>query len=63
VKQRRFHRLCVQVIFPSANRADYDDLPAYLKEGLSAHFVSHYDEVFKLALEYEGFASRAAASA
>mmetsp|Transcript_22464 Transcript_22464/g.62033 ORF Transcript_22464/g.62033 Transcript_22464/m.62033 type:complete len:1027 (-) Transcript_22464:288-3368(-) len=43
-----------KVIFPQANRADYDELPAYLKENLSAHFVTHYDEVFKLALEYDG---------
>jgi ATP-dependent Lon protease len=42
-----------QVIFPEANRHDYEELAADLKQGLSAHFVSHYDEVFKLAFEYE----------
>ena len=43
----------LQVIFPEANRADYEELSPDLKTGLSAHFVSHYDEVFRLALEYD----------
>ncbi len=34
-----------QVIFPEANRHDYEDLAADLREGLTAHFVSHYDQV------------------
>ena len=43
-----------QVIFPAANKKDYDELSNELKAGLSPHFVSHFDEVFKLALEYDG---------
>ena len=37
------------LIFPEDNRRDYDELPAYLKKGLKVHFVSHYDDVFKIA--------------
>ena len=37
------------LIFPEDNRRDYDELPAYLKKGLKVHFVTHYDDVFKIA--------------
>ncbi len=37
------------LIFPKNNLRDFDELPAYLKKGLEVHFVSHYDEVFKVA--------------
>ncbi len=37
------------LIFPKENKRDYEELPDYLKKGLNVHFVSHYDEVFKLA--------------
>ncbi|WP_213318517.1 endopeptidase La [Chlamydiifrater volucris] len=37
------------LIFPEDNRRDYDELPGYLKKGLKIHFVSHYDDVFKIA--------------
>ena len=37
------------LIFPKENLRDYDELPAYLKKGLHVHFVSTYDEVFKIA--------------
>ena len=37
------------IIFPKANKPDYDELPAYLKKGIKVHFVSHYEEVFKIA--------------
>ena len=33
------------VIFPEGNRKDFEELPAYLKKGLNAHFVHDYDEV------------------
>lgn len=36
------------IIFPISNKADWDELPEYLKEGLEPHFVSWYDEIFKL---------------
>ncbi|GBG83520.1 hypothetical protein CBR_g37235 [Chara braunii] len=37
------------LIFPEANKRDFDELPAHVKEGLSVHFVQHYDEIFNLA--------------
>ncbi len=37
------------LIFPKDNKRDYDELPAYIKKGLTIHFVEHYDEVFKIA--------------
>lgn len=36
------------LIFPKENYRDYDELPPYLKEGLSVHFVNYYDEVFNI---------------
>ena len=45
---------CMQVIFPQANKKDFDELTVELKEGLSPHFVTYFSEVFKLALEYDG---------
>jgi ATP-dependent Lon protease len=37
------------VIFPIDNERDVKELPKYIKEGLTLHFVEHYDEVFKIA--------------
>jgi ATP-dependent Lon protease len=37
------------LIFPEENLHDYEELPDYLKKDLSVHFVTHYDEVFKIA--------------
>lgn len=37
------------LIFPKDNARDYDELPDYLKAGLTVHFVEHYDEVFRIA--------------
>ncbi|HRD55054.1 MAG TPA: endopeptidase La, partial [Parachlamydiaceae bacterium] len=41
------------LIFPKDNIRDYDELPAYIKKGLTIHFVQHYDEVFSIAFEKE----------
>ena len=38
-----------QLIFPSDNKRDYDELPEYLKKGLKIHFVNTFYEVFKVA--------------
>lgn len=38
------------VIFPEANRRDYDELGEELRAGVEASFVKTYDEVFELAL-------------
>lgn len=48
------HMSHAQLIFPEGNRADYEELASDLKEGITPHFCTHYDEVFKLALEYDG---------
>jgi len=37
------------LIFPKENRRDFDELPAYLKEGLEVHFVDTYEQVFQIA--------------
>eukprot|EP00753_Platysulcus_tardus_P015599 PLAT5119.1.p1 GENE.PLAT5119.1~~PLAT5119.1.p1 ORF type:complete len:890 (+),score=512.53 PLAT5119.1:56-2671(+) len=33
------------IIYPDANRKDYDELPDYLKDGLNVHFAKTYDDV------------------
>jgi ATP-dependent Lon protease len=35
-----------EVILPEPNRRDFEELPDYLKQGLSVHFASHYEQVF-----------------
>lgn len=37
------------LIFPKDNIRDYDELPDYIKRGLTIYFVEHYDEVFNIA--------------
>jgi len=37
-----------ELLLPTSVRADYEELPEYIKKGLTIHFVSHYKEVFKL---------------
>ncbi len=37
------------LIFPEANRKDFEELPDHLKEGLQVHFVSEYPQVFRIA--------------
>ncbi|MEM7253308.1 MAG: endopeptidase La [Pseudomonadota bacterium] len=34
-----------ELILPEANRPDYDDLPDYLRKGLTVHFATHYAHV------------------
>ncbi len=36
------------LIIPFDNRHDYDEMPDYLKEGLSLHFAKHFEDVVKL---------------
>ncbi len=36
------------LILPKANQGDFEELPDYIREGVQAHFVSRYDQVFKL---------------
>lgn len=43
------------LIFPKDNIRDYDELPEYIKKGLTIHFVEHYDEVFNIAFPQRNF--------
>jgi Lon-like ATP-dependent protease len=40
---------CKALIFPHANRRDFDELAEYLKEGLEVHFATDYQDVFSIA--------------
>jgi ATP-dependent Lon protease len=37
------------IIFPEANRRDFDELAANVKEGLEVHFVETYDQIYDIA--------------
>lgn len=41
-----------EICFPAENRKDWDELPSYIRDGLTAHFVKEYDEVFQVALPH-----------
>ncbi|KAK4487336.1 hypothetical protein RD792_006055 [Penstemon davidsonii] len=38
------------IIFPAANRRDFDELAPNVKEGIEVHFVDDYSQIFDLAL-------------
>lgn len=42
-----------KLIFPKDNMRDYEELPDYLREKITVHFVEHYDEVFHLTFPEE----------
>jgi len=39
------------LIMPEAVRSTYDELPKYLKEGLSVNFVSHFRQVYEILFQ------------
>ncbi|XP_076924200.1 lon protease homolog 1, mitochondrial-like [Bidens hawaiensis] len=41
------------IIFPLANKRDFDELAPNVKEGLDVHFVDDYNQIFDLAFESE----------
>jgi ATP-dependent Lon protease len=41
------------VVFPEANKHDWEELQEDLKAGLEPHFVEHYHQIFALALEHD----------
>lgn len=41
----------MEVILPEANRRDYEDLPEHIRNGMTAHFASHYRDVFRIVFE------------
>ena len=38
------------VLFPKANKHDWDDLEDHVRDGLTAYFVETYDDVYAVAL-------------
>lgn len=34
-----------ELVLPAPNSGDYEELPAYIREGIATHFVSHYSEL------------------
>ena len=38
-----------EIILPQANRRDYEELPDFLRDGVTAHFARSYREVFEYA--------------
>ncbi len=41
-----------ELILPEPNRRDYEELPAYIREGLTTHFASRYDDVARIVFKY-----------
>lgn len=39
------------VLLPRQNEADYVELKEYLRAGMTAHFIDHYDDIYRLAFE------------
>ncbi|XP_073842996.1 lon protease homolog, mitochondrial isoform X2 [Musca autumnalis] len=37
------------IILPEENRKDYDELPAFITDGLEVHFATVYDDVYRIA--------------
>ena len=37
------------IVFPKANKRDFDELADNLREGITAHFAERYEEVFEIA--------------
>lgn len=40
---------CKSLIFPQGNQRDYEELPDYLKKGLTVYFAANFDDVYKYA--------------
>jgi ATP-dependent Lon protease len=40
---------CKRLIFPEANRKDFEELPDYLKRGFEVHFAARFEDVYKAA--------------
>ncbi|CAE8728045.1 unnamed protein product, partial [Polarella glacialis] len=39
------------LLLPRQNEADYRELQEYIRAGLTAHFVDHFDDVYRLAFD------------
>ena len=40
-----------ELILPEANKGDYEEIPAYIREGITAHFAGHFSDVVPLLFE------------
>ncbi len=40
-----------ELIFPIDNQKDFEELPDYIKEGLTVHFADYFEDVLKAAIE------------
>ena len=39
------------IIFPKSNVAEWDELPDYLKQGLTPRFVEYFDEIYEFVFD------------
>ena len=39
------------IILPAENRKDYTDLADFITDGLTVHFVEHYNDIYKLVFD------------
>lgn len=39
------------IILPEENKKDYTDLPKFITNGLEVHFVSTYEDIYKIVFE------------
>ena len=46
-RRQKIHEL----ILPQANRGDYEELPAYLRDGMTVHFASQYGDVARVLFD------------
>jgi ATP-dependent Lon protease len=37
-----------ELLLPEANRGDFEELPDYIREGITVNFASHYREVARV---------------
>lgn len=51
-----------QVVFPMYNKKDVDDLPDFVKQSLTFHFVNHYKEVYEIAFGLKNMNSNSAST-
>ncbi|RMH16567.1 MAG: endopeptidase La [Gammaproteobacteria bacterium] len=49
VAARRAH--IRKILMPAKNKNDFEELPAYLREGLTVHFVSNYQQVHDIVFD------------
>ena len=40
-----------ELILPEANRGDFEEIPEYIREGITVHFARHFSDVVPLLFE------------